>query len=124
MYPSWKISIARLPGMPRIAKLSVLKRSGSVRKGSRTARPKANSMRRRTVRHMTYYDQLVREMGKSMDRHPQSTMVMDYGSRKIVAMGANTAKISQKVKTRKADGSISIVFRRPKENAIWILPGK
>jgi hypothetical protein len=73
---------------------------------------------------MTYYDQLVREMGKSMDRHPQSTMVMDYGSRKIVAMGANTAKISQKVKTRKADGSISIVFRRPKENAIWILPGK
>ena len=70
---------------------------------------------------MTYYEQLVREMDKSMAAHPQSTVVMDYGSRKIVAAGRDLEKMSRKILAQKSPDRVSIIFQKPKDNAVWIL---
>ena len=70
---------------------------------------------------MTYYEQVLKEMDKSMAAHPQSTVVMDYGSRKIVAAGQNYKKMSQKIRAQKSDQRISIIFQKPKGNAVWVL---
>ena len=70
---------------------------------------------------MTYYEQLLGEMNKSMAAHPQSAMVMDYGSQKIVAAGRDLEKVSRKIRARKSAHQLSIIFQKPKENAVWIL---
>lgn len=70
---------------------------------------------------MTYYEQLVGKMNESMAAHPQCTVVMDYGSQKIVATGRDLEKMSRKLRARKSANRISIVFQKPKENAVWIL---
>ena len=68
---------------------------------------------------MTYYEQLLDKMNQSMAAHPQSVMVMDYGSQKILAAGRNVEKMSRKMRGRKP--GVSIVFQKPKEKAVWIL---
>jgi len=70
---------------------------------------------------MNYYNQLVREIGKSVATASRSTVVMDYGSHKVIAKAANAKKLSRKIKTPGAGDKISIIFQRPKENATWIL---
>ncbi len=42
---------------------------------------------------MTYYEQLLDKMNKSMAAHPHSAMVMDYGSQKILATGRDLEKM-------------------------------
>jgi nitrogenase subunit NifH len=70
---------------------------------------------------MTYYNELIREIGKSMSANPHSTVVMDYGSQKVLAKGVDPKKVSRKIKTLPSGNRISIVFQKPKENAVWIL---
>jgi len=69
---------------------------------------------------MTYYNQLVREIGKAMSANPHSTVVMDYGSQKVLAKGTDPEKVSRKLKALKTGSKISVVFQKPKDNAVWI----
>ena len=73
---------------------------------------------------MTYYEQLVKEMNRSMAAHPQSTVVMDYGSRKVVASGRDLEKMSHKIRARRSAKAVSVIFQKPKENAVWILANR
>ena len=70
---------------------------------------------------MNYYNQLVREIGKSRAANPRRTVVMDYGSHKVIAKGASVKKLARKNKAASSNDKLSIVFQRPKENATWIL---
>lgn len=70
---------------------------------------------------MTYYEQLVKEMNRSMAAHPQSTVVMDYGSRKVVATGRDLQKMRRKIHAQKSADRVSIIFQKPKDNAVWVL---
>ena len=70
---------------------------------------------------MTYYEKLLRQVDKSMKKHPHSTMVMDYGSLKVVASGTNTRKLGEKMRNRKSSAGIPVIFKRPSEKAVWVL---
>lgn len=69
---------------------------------------------------MSYYNQLIRQIGKAMSANPHSTVVMDYGSQKVLAKGTDPKKVSRKLKALGNGKRISIVFQKPKENAVWI----
>ena len=73
---------------------------------------------------MTYYEQLIKHMDKSMKAHPRSTVVMDSDSFKVVASGRDTKKLTRKLKRAKARDGISVVFQQPAENAVWVLPSR
>jgi hypothetical protein len=70
---------------------------------------------------MTYYETLLQQVGKSMKKHPHSTMVMDYGSLKVVASGVNTKKLGERMRHKKTISGVSVVFQRPSEKAVWVL---
>ena len=70
---------------------------------------------------MNYYNQLVREIGKSMTANPRGAVVMDYGSHKVIAKGAGVKKLARKNKIAGSNDKLSIIFQRPKANATWIL---
>jgi len=70
---------------------------------------------------MNYYEELVKRVGKAMRKHPQSTVVMDAGSFRVVAMGRNSRQLSRKLRARKR-GGVAVVFEQPREDAVWILP--
>lgn len=71
---------------------------------------------------MSYYNQLVREIDKAMSANPHSTVVMDYGSQKVLARGTNPDKVSRKLKALGNGSRISVVFQKPKDKAVWIFP--
>src|SRR5215470_12237091 len=75
----------------------------------------------RRTKRMTYYEQLVRAMEKAMERHPHSTMVMDYSTRKIVAKGSNTEKVLREFRKKSSGKGLPIIFRKPKANTVWVL---
>ena len=70
---------------------------------------------------MTYYENLVRHIEKSMNAHPRSMVVMDASSFKVLATGQDTKKLAQKLRRGKLDQHLSVVFQKPDENAVWIL---
>ena len=73
---------------------------------------------------MTYYEQLLSKMNKSMAAHPHSAMIMDYGSQKILATGRDLEKMGRKIRARKSAPGVSVIFQKSKENAVWILANR
>ncbi len=70
---------------------------------------------------MNYYEELVRQIDKSMKAHPRSTVVMDSGSFKIIAAGRNTRAVARKLKRTKPGRGTSVVFKGLDKKAVWIL---
>jgi hypothetical protein len=56
-----------------------------------------------------------------MSANPHSTVVMDYRSQKVLAKGVDAKKVSRKIQALPNGNRISIVFQKPKKNAVWIL---
>jgi len=70
---------------------------------------------------MKYYEELIKQMGRSMRAHPRSTVVMDSGSLKVIASGRNTTELTRKVNRAKTGRGVAVVFQRPDDKAVWIL---
>jgi hypothetical protein len=70
---------------------------------------------------MNYYNELVAHMNRSAKAHPESTVVMDAENFRVIATGRDPLKLSKKPSVKNAT-SVCVVFRRPSENAVWILP--
>ena len=72
---------------------------------------------------MNYYEQLIKNIGKAMKKHPRSIVAMNSENFKIVATGKDSKKLSRQLnKIEKTDGeSVSVIFQKPSENAVWIL---
>jgi len=69
---------------------------------------------------MNYYERLVKNMSRSMKAHPQSAMVMDMNSFKIIAKSANLKGLSKKMPGAQK-GVSTIVFQSRNEKPAWIL---
>lgn len=70
---------------------------------------------------MKYYQQLIKQMDRSMRAYPRSTVVMDSDSLKIIARGRNTTKLTRKLNRAKTRRGVAVVFRRLDDKAVWIL---
>ena len=70
---------------------------------------------------MTHYEMLLLSVGKAMKKHPHSTVVMDYGSLKVVVSGVNPKKLGEKLRNKKFRIVVPVIFKRPSEKAVWIL---
>ncbi|HEY3761763.1 MAG TPA: hypothetical protein VGN23_08445 [Verrucomicrobiae bacterium] len=72
---------------------------------------------------MSYYEQLIRNMGKAMRKHPRSVVAMNSESFKVVATGKNSKELNRRLnKVKKTDGEgISVIFQKPGANTVWIL---
>jgi len=68
---------------------------------------------------MTYYEKLIRQMDKSMEAHPRSTIVMDVNTFEVVATGRNTSRLARRLK--KLRNSNVVVFQRPNPNHVMVL---
>jgi hypothetical protein len=70
---------------------------------------------------MSYYQELVKNIGKAMRKHPRSVVAMDSKSFKVMATGKNSAALSQKLNRGKATENVSVIFQKPSAGAVWIL---
>jgi len=68
---------------------------------------------------MTYYEKLVRSMGKSMAAHPRSTIVMDANTFEVVATGTDANRLARRLKKLRSQNVV--VFQRPNPNHILVL---
>jgi hypothetical protein len=80
-----------------------------------------NSMAHVPFGNMNYYEKLVSRIEKSMEAHPRSTLVMDTGSFKIIAKGRDFKSASRKLRASAKPRGVAVVFRKPQEDAVWIL---
>jgi hypothetical protein len=67
---------------------------------------------------MTYYEKLVKKMDRSMKEHPQSAMLMDVNTFRVVAKGKNLEELTRKISGKMQD---VIPFQKPNPEATWIL---
>jgi hypothetical protein len=70
---------------------------------------------------MSHYNQLIKGIAKSIKTNSHATVVMDYGTQKVIARGKNARSVVRKTRASKDGGKLPIVLGRPKANAIWIL---
>jgi hypothetical protein len=70
---------------------------------------------------MTYYEQLVKHVERSMNQHPGSTVVMDSNTFKVVATGKSAGTLARRMKRAKPLTGIPVVFQHINDNAVWIL---
>ncbi len=72
---------------------------------------------------MRYYDELIRQIDKSMKAHPRSTVVMDADTFKVLATGKDAAKLTRQLRRKQMGGrrARTVVFEQPDEHAVWIL---
>jgi hypothetical protein len=70
---------------------------------------------------MTYYEQLVKHVERSMNRYPNSTVVMDSDTFEVVATGKTSQILARRMKKAKAVSGVPVVFQRIDDNAVWIL---
>lgn len=67
---------------------------------------------------MTYYEKLVKKMDRSMKEHPQSAMLMDVNTFRVVAKGRNLEELTRKISGKMQD---VIAFQKPNPEETWIL---
>jgi len=70
---------------------------------------------------MSYYQNLINHMEKCMRLHPDSAIVMDSDTFKVVATGKDTKTLARRMKKAKSVTGIPVLFQRTKANAVWIL---
>jgi len=70
---------------------------------------------------MSYYEQLVKHVERSMNRHPSSTVVMDSDTFKVLATGKSAKTLARRLRKVKGAQGIPVVFQRISDNAVWIL---
>jgi hypothetical protein len=70
---------------------------------------------------MTYYEQLVKHVERSMNQHPGSTIVMDSNTFKVVATGKNARTLARRMRRAKPLTGIPVVFQHVRDNAVWVL---
>lgn len=72
---------------------------------------------------MSYYEELIKNIGKAMKKHPRSVVAMNSENFKVVATGKDSKKLSRQLKRIKSpdDESVSVIFQKPSESAVWIL---
>ena len=69
---------------------------------------------------MTYYERLLRLAEKSVDKHPNSTTVIDARTLAVVTVSKSDDKIRNTMKAAK-QGAILGVFEKPKVNQLLML---
>ena len=70
---------------------------------------------------MSYYERLKRHVERSMKRYPDSTVVMDSDTFKIVATGKDIPTLKRRLKKAHQTPKKPVVFQRIKDDAVWIL---
>ena len=70
---------------------------------------------------MTHYEMLLQSAEKVMKKHLHHTVVMDYGSLKVVASGMNPKKLGEKLRNRKSWMLMPVIFQCPADKARWVL---
>ena len=68
---------------------------------------------------MTYYEQLVQKMAKSMDENPNVTIALDANTLEVVSVDADPARLTRKIK--RLGNHSSVVFQRPNPNHLMVL---
>jgi hypothetical protein len=71
--------------------------------------------------NLNCYEKLVSHIDKSMRAHPMSTVVMDVGNFKVLAVAKDIKKATRMLTASKKAHGVSIVFQKPRKNVIWIL---
>ena len=70
---------------------------------------------------MTYYEQLVRNARRAMDRHPRSTVLLDAETLELIASTGNPEKAAAHVEAATARGRVPVVLQKPRKPESWIL---
>jgi len=72
---------------------------------------------------MSYYEQLIKNIGKAMKKHPRSVVAMNSENFKVVATGKDSRKLNRQLNKLKKTGgeSVPVIFQKPSEDAVWIL---
>ena len=70
---------------------------------------------------MTYYQKLVREATAAMNRHPNSTVVLDADSLKVLAKSADPSKAAIAAQQASDRGQTPVIVERPRHQETWIL---
>jgi hypothetical protein len=69
---------------------------------------------------MNYYEKLIKEINKSMDRNPKSAMLMNMGNFKVIARGNSLKSLGKKISGKRFETN-TVVFQRSNQKASWIL---
>jgi hypothetical protein len=72
---------------------------------------------------MSYYEQLIKNIGRAMKKHPRSVVAMNSENFRVMATAKDSKRLSHKLNrmTKTDNAGVPVIFQKPGKSAVWIL---